>query len=146
MADPALVHCVSALCDAPPRAAFAYLSDDSRLGEWALGCWEARPAGNGIVRGTSLFDGAASYVRVVPVDDALTVDYEVGADQERLVRRISARVVPGDDLEGDTARSLVMLLAWRTASMDDERWRRLGAMHEAEILLLRGRIERSAAA
>jgi hypothetical protein len=30
--------------------------------------------------------------------------------------------------------------------MDDERWRRLAATHEAEILLLRGRIERSVAA
>jgi hypothetical protein len=146
MTAPAPVHCVSALCDAPARTAFSYLADSSRLGEWALGCWEAEPTGNGVVRGTSLLDGGATYARVVPVEDALTVDFEVGAEPERLVRRISARVVAGGDVEQDSDRSLVMLLAWRTASMDDERWHRLAATHEAEILLLRGRIERSDAA
>jgi hypothetical protein len=146
MSDPASVHCVSALCDAPAAAAFSYLSDGTRVGEWALGCWETRAAEDGVVLGTSLLDGTATYVRVVPVEEALTVDFEVGVDPEHLVRRISARVVGGDDLEGDAGRSLVMLLAWRTGSMDDERWRRLAATHEAEILILRGRIERSTAA
>ena len=37
--------------------------------------------------------------------------------------------------------SLVVLTAWRTASMDDERWRRLVVAHETEALLLRRRIE-----
>jgi hypothetical protein len=38
-----------------------------------------------------------------------------------------------------------MLSAWRPQSMDDDRWRRLVVAHEAEILLLRHGIERSAA-
>ena len=45
--------------------------------------------------------------------------------------------------EIDGARSHVTLLAWREAGMSDERWSRLIASHEAEILLLRARIEES---
>lgn len=139
-----LVHCVSSLCSASPDHAFAYLTDLNRLGEWSLGCWETR-AKDGVVRGTSLFDGAETLVRMIPVPEQRIVDFEVGDDPERLVRRISARVVSGEDLGGSPESSLVILSAWRTESMDDERWRRLVVAHEAEILLLRHGIERSAA-
>ena len=138
-----LVHCVSSLCSAHPDHAFAYLSDPDRLGEWSLGCWGTR-SDDGTVWGTSLFDGAEAVVRVIPVPEQLIVDYEVGGDPERLVHRISARVVPADDV-GRPGGSLVMLTAWRERSMDDDRWHRLVVAHEAEILLLRHGIERSAA-
>jgi hypothetical protein len=141
-----LTHCVSALCDAPAAHAYAYLVDAERLGEWALGCWDTRAAGPGVVRGTSLFDGGATFVRVRPYAECLTVDFEVGRDPARLVRRISARVVASDDLEAEVDRSLVIVLAWRTAAMDDSRWHRLTASHDAEVLLLCERIERSVAA
>jgi hypothetical protein len=139
-----LVHSVSSLCAAPPDHAFAYLTDPLRLGEWSLGCSDTRSEG-GIIRGTSLFDGAETVVRMIPVPEHRIVDFEVGADPAHLVRRISARVVSGDDLGGDARSSLVMLSAWRPQSMDDDRWRRLVVAHEAEILLLRHGIERSAA-
>ena len=146
MTDRSLTHCVSALCDAPATDAFAYLADAERIGEWALGCWDARRGEDDVVRGTSLFDGTASFVRVRPAAESLTVDFEVGGEPDHLVRRIAARVVGGDDLGGDPHRSLVILLAWRTDSMDDDRWRRLTASHDTEILMLRERIERSASA
>jgi len=144
MENSELVHSVSTLCSAPADHAFSYLVDPNRLGEWSLGCWETR-AENGTVRGTSLFDGAETVVRMIPVPEHRIVDFEVGDDPGRLVRRISARVVPGEDVGGDRGSSLVVLSAWRTQSMDDERWRRLVVAHEAEILLLRHGIERSAA-
>jgi hypothetical protein len=139
-----LAHCVSSLCSAPPDHAFSYLSDPDRLGEWTLGCWDAR-AEEGTVRGTSLFDGGEAFVRVIPVPDQRIVDFEVGDDPGRLVRRISARVVPGEDVGGEPGSSLVMLTAWRERSMDDTRWQRLVVAHEAEILILRHRIEGAAA-
>jgi len=139
-----LVHSVSTLCSAPPDHVLAYLSDPARLGEWSLGCWDAE-ATDGAVRGTSLFDGAEAYVRVTPLPGQPIVDYEVGGDPDRLVRRISARVVPGEDVGGAAGSSLVVLTAWRERSMDDARWRRLVVAHEAEILILRHRVERSAA-
>ena len=145
MTDRSLAHCVSALCDASAADAFAYLADAERIGEWALGCWDTRRGDGDVVRGTSLFDGAATFVRARPDAASLTVDYEVGVDPDHLVRRIAARVVGGDDLGGDARRSLVILLAWRTESMDDDRWSRLTTSHDTEILMLRERIERSVA-
>jgi hypothetical protein len=139
-----LVHSVSTLCSAPPDHVLAYLSDPARLGEWSLGCWDTQ-AVDGTARGTSLFDGAEAFVRVIPLPAQRIVDYEVGGDPERLVRRISARVVPGDEAGGAPGTSLVVLTAWRERSMDDARWHRLVVAHEAEILILRHRLERSAA-
>jgi hypothetical protein len=136
-----LAHSVSSLCSAPARHAFAYLADPVRLGEWALGCWGAVASGAGIVKGTSLFDGTDTFARPLPDDGNLLVDYEVGDDPQRLVRRITARVVPGDVLGEPPSRSLVVLTGWRAGWMDDERWRQLVVAHEAEVLLLRHRIE-----
>lgn len=146
MPNPELTHCVSALCSARAEVAFSFLADPLRLGVWALGCWGASAEPGGVVRGTSLFDGAPTYARAVPDRGHLTVDFEVGASPTDLVRRISSRVLPGGQLGRAPGVCVLILLAWRPATMDDERWGRLVASHEAEILLLRGRIEAEAAA
>ena len=139
-----LSHCATTACDAAADVAFAFLADTSRLGSWALGCWDAEPAGERTVRGTSLFDASTSYVRADPDSARLSIDFAVGADPDELVHRISARVIPGTALGYGENSSLVTLLAWRPAQMSDERWSRLVASHEAEILLLRARIEEAA--
>lgn len=140
MASTDLVHSVSALCQADSGHAFAFIADPTRLGEWALGCWGPAEVSGGIVQGVSLFDGQPAFVRADPDPERLTVDFEVGADDATLVRRISVRVVPGHELDLPESKSLVVLTAWRLPSMDDERWRRLIVAHEAEILILRHRI------
>lgn len=139
-----LSHCATAVCDATAEVAFAFLADPTRLGSWALGCWDAEPAGERTVRGTSLFDASTAYVRADPDSTRLSVDYAVGDGPGELVHRISARVIPGPVLGFDESRSLVTLLAWRQAGMADERWSRLVASHEAEIYLLCARIEEAA--
>lgn len=136
-----LSHCVSVRCGVPAAAAFALLSDGSALGTWALGCWGAEDEGDGVVAGTSLFDGSRTRVRPRPSEERLLVDYEVGGVDGPLVPRISARVVPGPVVGLPEDTCVVSLTAWRTASMDDERWQQLVRAHEAEALLLRGRIE-----
>jgi hypothetical protein len=93
------------------------------------------------VSGTSLFDGATTFGRLVADPQLRIVDFEVGAEPAELVRRISVRIVPGSDIGQDADSSLVVLTAWRTRAMDDERWRRLVVAHETEVLLLRRRIE-----
>jgi hypothetical protein len=139
-----LSHCATAVCDATAEVAFAFLADPARLGSWALGCWDARPAGERLVRGASLFDAATAYVRTDPDSERRIVDFAVGADPDALVHRISARVIPGPVLGFEESRSLVTLLAWRPAGMPDDRWSRLAASHEAEIYLLCARIEETA--
>ena len=139
-----LSHCATTACDATADVAFAFLADPSRLGTWALGCWDAQPAGEDTVRGTSLFDASASYVRTDADSARLSIDFAVGSDPGELVHRISARVIPGSALGYGENQSLVTLLSWRPAEMPDDRWSRLVASHEAEILLLRARIEEAA--
>jgi hypothetical protein len=139
-----LSHCATAVCDATADVAFAFLADPSRLGSWALGCWGAEPVDERTVRGASLFDASTAYARADPDSARLLVDFSVGADPDQLVHRISAHVIPGAVLGFEEHRSLVTLLAWREADMSDDRWSRLVASHEAEILLLRARIEETA--
>lgn len=135
-----LSHCATASCNAPAETAYAFLADAAKLGTWALGSWAPRPV-DGVVRGTSPFDASELYVRADADPERLTVDFAIGDDPGTLVPRIAARVVPGPTLGLDAGRCMVTLLAWRTAEMTDERWQRLAASHDVEILLLRARIE-----
>lgn len=135
-------HCATAVCAAEPAAAFAFLADVAHLGSWALGCWAAEPVADGIVAGTSLFDGSRTCVRADSDAGRLAVDFAVGPEPTELVHRISARVLPGAALGYEEASSVVTLIAWREAQMSEERWQRLVASHDAEILLLQARLEK----
>jgi hypothetical protein len=139
-----LSHCATAACNAPAEAAFAFLADAAKVGTWTLGSWAARPVDDRVVRGTSLFDASEAYVRADADPTRLAVDFAIGDVRDELVPRITARVVPGPTLGLDKGQCVVTLLAWRTAAMSDERWQRLKASHDVEILLLRARIEEAA--
>jgi hypothetical protein len=136
-----LSHCATTVCEATADHALAFIAEPARLGEWALGCWGAEPVDGDTVRGTSLFDGEQSLVRVEPSRAALTVDFLVAGDDGEMVPRISARVVPGPVVGRSPGQCLVTVTAWRTLGMSDGRWARLVASHEAEILILKARIE-----
>lgn len=137
----ALAHVVTQKVDAPAPRAFDFLRDPVLLGRWSLGCFGTFPVGsNGLYAGRSLFDGSEGWFRIEANPESLTVDYLVGP-QDALRRRISARVVPGLELGYAPGICLVTLTAWRSAGMEDERWLRLCASHEAEIFLIKGQIE-----
>jgi hypothetical protein len=136
---PPASHSASAACRVPAAQALAFLADGLQLGTWALGCWETESVGDGVVRGHSLFDGSASWVRPVADADRMTVVYHVGGAHYALHPRISAVV------EDDPAGCRISLHAWRTAGMDDARWLRLVRCHELEVLLIQARLERRAA-
>ena len=85
--------------------------------------------------------GSAAWLRPVGDPERLTVDYHLGSDPQHLVPRIMARVVPGPVTGRSAGRCLVSIVAWRDTGMDDARWRRLVACHEAEILLIKAQIE-----
>jgi hypothetical protein len=135
------VHAVACLCRASVADALTLLSSAAGLARWNLGLRNTRELAPGMLAGTSLFDGGSGHAQV-EVDAARgLVDYRVGADVGQLVARIQARVQPGEQLGHAPGSCVVTLLAWRTAQMDDDRWRRLQAVHEVEIELIRSRLD-----
>jgi len=135
-----LAHCVTAACAVSARRAFDFLADGLEVGRWALGSFGSEKVGQDLFRGRSLFDGAEVLYRPVGDPARLIVDYHVGTDPQALVPRVMARVVPGEATGRDKGSCLVMLVAWRDASMSAERWERLVACHEVEILLVQAQL------
>ncbi|MBW2064615.1 MAG: hypothetical protein JRJ03_06730 [Deltaproteobacteria bacterium] len=121
--------------------AFRYLADPEKLGRWALGCFDTKPAGEKVLfKGRSLFDGSETFVRIETDESRLLIDYHVG-DPERQVPRIFTRVVPGPNYGSDPGHCLVIMTAWRTRDMSEARWKRLCASHDAEILMIQTQLE-----
>jgi hypothetical protein len=141
----ALCHHATVDVAAPAERAFAFMADGLKLGTWAMGCWNTRAVEPDLFVGNSLFDGAEGYVRIVPDRALLNVDYHVGAAPDRLAHMNSARVIPGATLGHDPASCVVTLLAWRPAAMDEARWQRVRATHEAEMLLIQSWLARDGA-
>lgn len=137
----ALSHSVTVLLDVPARTAFDFLRDPVALGRWSLGCFDTHPTGKGDLHsGRSLFDGGEGFFRVMADPERLIVDYLLGPP-ERMVPRISARVVAADTCDLAPSQCYVTLTAWRPAGMDEARWYRLCASHEVEILLIKAQCE-----
>lgn len=135
-----LSHCATTVCECAAEAAHSFLADVTKLGSWALGCWNAQPIGEHAVQGTSLFDGETSVVRISAKPD-LIVDYVVEDVEESKGPRVSARVVPGAVVGLPETHCLVTLVAWRTLNMSDDRWARLTASHDVEVLLVKAGVE-----
>ncbi len=144
MAD-GLSHITTRHVQASADFAFRFLSDPIALGRWSLGCFDTAPADDdGLFTGHSLIDGHQGWFRIDADSERRVIDYLVGTP-DRLTRRISARIISGEVLGFDEASCLISLCAWRTSEMNDQRWRDLCALHEAEIVLIQGQIERAAA-
>lgn len=139
-----LCYTVASAIAAPAKFAFAYLADVTKVGDWALGAFDAKPAGApGVYSGTSLYDGSVCAFAVDADARRLLVDYLVGGDAKSLVMRISVRVVPGEIVERGRDACLVSMAAWRPSGFDERRWSRLKAFHDAEIHIVRDRIEKA---
>jgi hypothetical protein len=141
----ALSHAATLRVEVTADVAFDFLADPLQLGCWSLGCFDTTPAGPpGLFTGLSLYDGARGWFRIDADPVRHIIDYRVG-DATSQVPRVSARVVPGPVCGLPAASCYVTLTAWRVADMDDERWSRLCAAHEAEIWLIKAQIETAAA-
>jgi hypothetical protein len=135
LTDPVL-HSASIHIDGEAGRIFSLLSDGDLLGKWAFGSWGNVSIDGGLFKGSSLFNGGDTYVRIVPNPSILQVDYLVGTP-DRLLPRIVARVVRGEQVGRDASSSLVTMLSWRTSGMDDERWRLTCSAHEAEVFRMK---------
>ena len=136
--DTDLCYTVTAEVAAPARVAFDYLADGSKVGEWALGALAAKR-----VDGSDVFESKEHGIAFRVDADArrLVIDYHVGSSPKDLVMRISTRVIAGETLGRGAGACLVSMAAWRPKSFDDRRWSRLKGFHDAEIHLIREKIE-----
>ena len=136
------VHCASIVCQVPALHALDFLADGLQLGRWALGCWNTEPAGEGVVRGHSLFDDQPSWVRPVADRARMVVVYHVGGAPDALSPRIRATVEPIEAVEpaSDAPCCRISLHAERTPGMNEARWLRLMRCHEVEVLLIQARL------
>ncbi len=137
-ADQDLCYTVTAAVAAPARVAFDYLADGAKVGEWALGALEAKRVGD-----SDLFLSKEHKLALRVDADAkrLVIDYHVGSSASDLVMRISTRVIAGEAMGRGAGTCLVSMAAWRPKTFDDRRWSRLRAFHDAEIHLIREKIE-----
>jgi hypothetical protein len=134
-------HVASIVVKRAAAEVFAFMADPAKLERWSFGTWETTIAADGLVTGISIFDGSRILVRIDADRERLSIDYRLGGDPAALVPRIAVRIVPGEHLGLDPGHSVLTFLAWRSAAMDDDRWRRLIASHEFEAVLIKSLIE-----
>ena len=135
-----ICHGVSVEVAIAAQDAFAYLADPKMVGRWALGCFNALPTDtSGLYQGTSLFDGNTAWFRIDSDPMRFIIDYLVG-DANRQLPRISTRIVPGPNYGQDANHCIVTMDAWRPVDMTDNRWQRLCAAHNAEILIIQAQL------
>lgn len=138
-----LCYTVTTDIAAPAKTAFAFLSDVTQIGGWALGAWDAKPLGErNAWRGTSIYDGSVCAFAVDADEKRLAIDYLVGTNAKDLVMRIAVRIIPGASSGRPADTCLVSMAAWRGHGMDERRWARLKAFHDAEIHIVRDRVEK----
>jgi hypothetical protein len=71
------------------------------------------------------------------------VDYEVGAAKDAMQFRNMSRVIPGELLRMGPDKCVVTLLTWRLETQTDAEWIQFGTIHEAEMFLIKGILERA---
>jgi len=138
-----IFHAASAEVDIPAETAFAYLSDGLKQGQWTLGSWNREQIGEQLFKGTSLFNGAETFVRITAHPEQLVIDYDVGPAPDRLLRINSARVTPGPAVGRPEGTCVVTLMKWRLPTQDDAAWRQACVTFDTEIHMIKGRLELS---
>lgn len=137
-----ICHGVSVEVAVAAQDAFGYLADPQMVGRWALGCFNVLPTQKpGLYQGISLFDGTKAWFQIDSDPKRLIIDYHVG-DADRQLPRISTRIVAGLHYGRDAGHCIITMNAWRTVDMTEDRWQRLCATHETEILMIQAQLMR----
>ena len=131
------------MVERPAAAAFEIMSEGLKQGQWTWGSFHRREAKPGLFIGQSVFSGKDTYVRLDVDRKRLLVDYEVGPSQEAMQFRNMSRVIPGDVLKMGADKCVITLLTWRLATQDDAAWMQIATIHEAEMFLIKGLLERA---
>jgi hypothetical protein len=139
--DDPIAHSASVVLATDADTAFQFVASGMNQTYWALGSWARVDEGGGVVSGTSLWDGSKLYIRPDARADLRLVDYYTGLRRDKLSHVVSARVLPGEPLGHPTGSCVLTLTAWRTPAHTDESWRRTQHAFEAEVHLIKGRLE-----
>ena len=124
----------------PVDEIFAFMSDPARMSLWSLGTRRAEIDAAGLVRGTSITDGAEVHVRIEAHEEQKLIDYHVGPSPDALEPRIFARISP-EEVFGDGRGAGLAMTAFRISGMDDSRWASLKAMHRVELDIIKSALE-----
>lgn len=124
----------------PADEVYAFMADPEKLSLWSFGTWRTEIDDAGLVRGTSIKDGAVIYVRIEAHPAQRLIDYHVGAAPGSLSPRIFGRVT-SEDVFGDGLGAGLALTVLRTAEMDDARWDSLAATHRVELDIVKSALE-----
>jgi hypothetical protein len=136
-----IAHSASVVIAADADTTFEFVASGMNQTYWALGSWARVDEGDGVVSGTSLWDGTKLYIRIDARADLRLVDYHTGTSRDALSHGVSARVLPGDPLGHPAGSSVLILTVWRSPVHTDESWRRTRHAFEAEVHLIKGRLE-----
>ena len=142
MLDP-ICHSSSIMVERPAEIAFEIMSDGLKQGRWTWGSFDRTEVEPGLFEGTSVFTGRPTFVRLNVDRARLLVDYDVGASKETMIFRNMSRVIPGDVLKLGPDKCVVSLMSWRLATHSDADWTQLCTVHEAEMFLIKGLLERA---
>jgi len=118
------------------------MADGIKQGRWAWGSFERTEVSPGLFKGRSVFTGKETYVRLHVDRPRFVVDDVVGAAPDTVQFRNMSRVIPGGLLKLGDDTCVVSLLTWRLANQSDAEWEQFCCIHEAEMLLIRGLLER----
>ena len=142
MQDP-YCHSSSVLVERPAEIAFEIMADGIKQGGWAWGSAERSEVEPGLFVGRSIFTGRQTFVRLHIDHARLMVDYDVGPSKEAMQFRNMSRVIPGGLLKIGDGKCVVTLLSWRLATQSDADWAQFGCIHEAEMFMIKGLLERA---
>jgi hypothetical protein len=138
---PDFAHCATVLIGVSADKAFEFLADPLSLGTWSLGCMRTQASKSaGPFVGTSLYNDTQTSFDIEAHPKLLLIDFLVG-ETGNFKPRISARIVAASTCGLPEGQCYVSLLAWRPAQMTDARWSQLCASHDAEIWLIKARLE-----
>lgn len=125
----------------PVDEVFAFMADPANLDLWSFGTWRIKTEDSGLVRGTSIMNGAPICVKIEAHRAQHLIDYHIGSSEDDLTPRIFVRVIPGIAIGGTDDMSVLMMAALRSVGMDDDRWQGLRDSHAFEVRLIKSLIE-----
>ena len=119
----------SIIIDCDIDTIYHFMSTIEKINLWSMGIeWDMNTKDN-IVKGVSNYDQSVSYLKIVKKNNIKKIDYWIGKEIDNLSPRIYARITPTNDKD----KNRLILVAFKTDDMDNERWGKLKELHQLEL-------------